>query len=248
MYSNTLKKLCCIALTAALAVSVCGCKNEVDPELAKALQAAQAAQQAAENGETPEDAEAASELEALLERLGIEAIDGEDELWTDVEYELPAVAQILAYKATFPETFDENDPSADDFWTVTAMGVTAVHPEDAADPFNIVHMKEAAVLDYAAALIPGYDGAEAAPKLEDVYGISGDPRSDLIDIDALSIGLKSEIVMLGRTQDGTLVARIRIEDEGGLITENEWDCTLSAWDDEQEHALPFILEGFVPAL
>ena len=135
-------------------------------------------------------------IEDLYSEAGLTPAAEDDPLWADAEFELPAIAQLLAYKATFADTFNENDPSADDFWTVTAMGVVAIPPENATDPFKIVHAKEALVLDYSAALLPSYEPGDAAPKLEDVYGISGNPRSDIIDIDSLSINVESSIVLL----------------------------------------------------
>ena len=209
MHSEKLKKLCCMALTVCLAVSVCGCKTKVDPSQAEAAQAAKEAQQAAENGTSAE----AETIEDLYNEAGLTPAAEDDPLWADAEFELPAIAQLLAYKATFADTFNENDPSADDFWTVTAMGVVAIPPENATDPFKIVHAKEALVLDYSAALLPSYEPGDAAPKLEDVYGISGNPRSDIIDIDSLSINVESSIVLLGTDEkNGTTVMRVHIED------------------------------------
>jgi len=193
MHSEKLKKLCCMALIAVLAVSVCGCKASVDPAQVEAAQAAKEAQQAAENGTSAEEAAEADTIEELYAEAGLTPIAEDDALWTDAAFELPAIAQLLAYKATFTETFDENEPSADDFWTVTAMGVVAIPPEDATDPFKIVHAKESLVLDYSAALLPGYEAGEAAPALEDVYGISGNPRSDIIDIDELKNVIKTAL-------------------------------------------------------
>ena len=241
MHSEKLKKLCCMALTVCLAVSVCGCKTKVDPAQAEVAQAAKEAQQAAENGTSAE----AETIEDLYSEAGLTPAAEDDPLWTDAEFELPAIAQLLAYKATFADTFNENDPSADDFWTVTAMGVVAIPPENATDPFKIVHAKEALVLDYSAALLPSYEPGDAAPKLEDVYGISGNPRSDIIDIDSLSINVESSIVLLGTDEkNGTTVMRVHIEDKEGLITQTDWDVLVERWGDGAEHALPLKVVQF----
>ena len=244
MHSEKLKKLCCMALTALLAVSVCGCKASVDLAQAEAAQAAKEAQQAAENGTTAEEADAET-IEDLYSEAGLTPAAEDDPLWADAEFELPAIAQLLAYKATFADTFNENDPSADDFWTVTAMGVVAIPPENATDPFKIVHAKEALVLDYSAALLPSYEPGDAAPKLEDVYGISGNPRSDIIDIDSLSINVESSIVLLGTDEkNGNTVMRVHIEDKEGLITQTDWDVLVERWGDGAEHALPLKVVQF----
>ena len=241
MHSEKLKKLCCMALTALLAVSVCGCKTKVDPSQAEAAQAAKEAQQAAENGTSAE----AETIEDLYSEAGLTPAAEDDPQWADAEFELPAIAQLLAYKATFADTFNENDPSADDFWTVTAMGVVAIPPENATDPFKIVHAKEALVLDYSAALLPSYEPGDAAPKLEDVYGISGNPRSDIIDIDSLSINVESSIVLLGTDEkNGNTVMRVHIEDKEGLITQTDWDVLVERWGDGAEHALPLKVVQF----
>ena len=241
MHSEKLKKLCCMALTVCLAVSVCGCKTKVDPAQAEVAQAAKEAQQAAENGTSAE----AETIEDLYSEAGLTPAAEDDPLWTDAEFELPAIAQLLAYKATFADTFNENDPSADDFWTVTAMGVVAIPPENATDPFKIVHAKEALVLDYSAALLPSYEPGAAAPKLEDVYGISGNPRSDIIDIDSLSINVESSIVLLGTDEkNGNTVMRVHIEDKEGLITQTDWDVLVERWGDGAEHALPLKVVQF----
>ena len=230
-----------MALTALLAVSVCGCKTKGDPAQAEAAQAAKEAQQAAENGTSAE----AETIEDLYSEAGLTPAAEDDPLWADAEFELPAIAQLLAYKATFADTFNENDPSADDFWTVTAMGVVAIPPENATDPFKIVHAKEALVLDYSAALLPSYGPGDAAPKLEDVYGISGNPRSDIIDIDSLSINVESSIVLLGTDEkNGTTVMRVHIEDKEGLITQTDWDVFVERWGDGAEHALPLKVVQF----
>ena len=107
MHSEKLKKLCCMALTVCLAVSVCGCKTKVDPSQAEAAQAAKEAQQAAENGTSAE----AETIEDLYSEAGLTPAAEDDPLWADAEFELPAIAQLLAYKATFADTFNENDPS-----------------------------------------------------------------------------------------------------------------------------------------
>ena len=241
MHSEKLKKLCCMALTVCLAVSVCGCKTKVDPAQAEAAQAAKEAQQAAENGTSAE----AETIEDLYSEAGLTPAAEDDPLWADAAFELPAIAQLLAYKATFTDTFDENEPSADDFWTVTAMGVVAIPPENATDPFKIVHAKDALVLDYSAALLPSYEPGDAAPKLEDVYGISGNPRSDIIDIDSLSINVESSIVLLGTDEkNGTTVMRVHIEDKEGLITQTDWNVLVERWGDGAEHALPLKVVQF----
>ncbi|MBQ6295332.1 MAG: hypothetical protein IJK80_05675, partial [Firmicutes bacterium] len=178
-------KFIVLILALCLAFGLSGCKAKVDPQTAQAIQDAQAALQAEENGGT-EETETAS-ADDLYAQAGLIPIAGDDPLWADVEREKPAIAQLLAYKATFADTFDENEPSADDFWTVTGMGVTAVPPEKATDFNKINHVQRAVVLDYAAALLPGYEAGAEAPKLEDVYGVSGNPKSDIIDIDGLSI-------------------------------------------------------------
>ena len=238
MKQTRLKKLCCIALTAAIAAGACGCKTAVDPAQAEAAQAAKEAQQAIENGSSAESGAEAS-VEDLYAEAGLTIVADSDPLWEDASFELPAIAQLLAYKATFFDTFDENEPSADDFWTVTAMGVVAIPPENTVDPFKIVHVKEAVVLDYSAALLPGYEAGEAAPELKDVYGISGNPRSDVIDIDSLSIGVESSIVLLGKDEkSGATVLRVHIEDKEGLITRTDWEVLVEPWADGAEHALP----------
>ena len=197
MHSEKLKKLCCMALTALLAVSVCGCKTKVDPSQAEAAQAAKEAQQAAENGTSAE----AETIEDLYSEAGLTP--------------------------------------------VTAMGVVAIPPENATDPFKIVHAKEALVLDYSAALLPSYEPGDAAPKLEDVYGISGNPRSDIIDIDSLSINVESSIVLLGTDEkNGNTVMRVHIEDKEGLITQTDWDVLVERWGDGAEHALPLKVVQF----
>ena len=125
------------------------------------------------------------------------------------------------------------------------MGVVAIPPENATDPFKIVHAKEALVLDYSAALLPSYEPGDAAPKLEDVYGISGNPRSDIIDIDSLSINVESSIVLLGTDEkNGTTVMRVHIEDKEGLITQTDWDVLVERWGDGAEHALPLKVVQF----
>ena len=221
MHSEKLKKLCCMALTVCLAVSVCGCKTKVDPAQAEAAQAAKEAQQAAENGTTAEEVETET-IEDLYSEAGLTPAAEDDPLWADAEFELPA-----------------------DFWTVTAMGAVAIPPENATDPFKIVHAKEALVLDYSAALLPSYEPGDAAPKLEDVYGISGNPRSDIIDIDSLSINVEPSIVLLGTDEkNGTTVMRVHIEDKEGLITQTDWNVLVERWGDGAEHALPLKVVQF----
>ncbi len=232
-----------LILAVCLAFGLAGCKAKVNPETVQAIQDAQAALQVEENGETTE--ESASSTDDPYAQAGLTPIAQEDPLWADVEFEMPAIAQLLAYKATFPETFDENDPSADDFWTVTGMALTAVPPENATDFNKINHVKRAVVLDYAAAVLPGYEAGGAAPELKDVYGISDNPKSDIIDIDGLSINVKPAVVLLGtdKKNDQT-VLRMRIEDKEGLITQTDWDVLIAPWDDGAEHALPFAVKQF----
>ncbi len=243
MKDLTWKKVCCILLSALLAAGACGCKSAVDPEKAKAMQEAQEAQKA-EEASASQASEAAAEEDPYAQ-AGLIPLVEEDVLWDDAAFELPAVAQLLAYKATFPDSFDENGPSADDFWTVTAMGITAVPPEGAKDYNEIVHLKQAQALDYAAALLPGYGSGGAAPKLEDVYGISGNPRSDRVDVEALSINADSALQLLGRdAKDGSLVMRVHIEDQAGLITMTDWDVLVEPWEDGAAHALPLKIRQF----
>ena len=237
-------KFICLFLALCLAASLTGCKAKVDPEKVQAIQDAQAALQAEENGEAEAEEPSADDAYA---QAGLGPIPEDDPLQADAEFELPAIAQMLAYKATFPDTFDENDPSADDFWTVTGMGITALPPENMTDFNKITHIHEPDALDYAAALLPGYEAGDAAPKLEDVYGISGNPKSDLIDVDGLSIGITSEIVLLGKDEkNNATVLRVHIEDKEGLIAQTDWDVLIEPWDDGAEHALPLKVKAFYP--
>ena len=230
-----------LILALCLAFGLSGCKAKVDPQTVQAIQDAQAALQAEENGETEETASP----DDLYAQAGLTPIAEDDPLWADVEREKPAIAQLLAYKATFADTFDENEPSADDFWTVTGMGVTAVPPEKATDFNKINHVQRAVVLDYAAALLPGYEAGAEAPKLEDVYGVSGNPKSDIIDIDGLSINVTPTVVLLGTDgKNGQTVLRMHIEDKEGLIEQTDWDVLLAPWEDEEEHALPLVVKQF----
>ena len=230
-----------LILAFCLAFGLAGCKAKVDPETVQAIQDAQAALQAEENGETEETAS----TDDLYAQAGLIPIAEDDPLWADVEREKPAIAQLLAYKATFADTFDENEPSADDFWTVTGMGVTAVPPEKATDFNKINHVQRAVVLDYAAALLPGYEAGTEAPKLEDVYGVSDNPKSDIIDIDGLSINVTPTVVLLGTDgKNGQTVLRMHIEDKEGLIEQTDWDVLLAPWEDEEEHALPLVVKQF----
>ena len=230
-----------LILALCLAFGLAGCKAKVDPETVQAIQDAQAALQAEENGETEETAS----TDDLYAQAGLIPIAEDDPLWADVEREKPAIAQLLAYKATFADTFDENEPSADDFWTVTGMGVTAVPPEKATDFNKINHVQRAVVLDYAAALLPGYEAGTEAPKLEDVYGVSDNPKSDIIDIDGLSINVTPTVVLLGTDgKNGQTVLRMHIEDKEGLIEQTDWDVLLAPWEDEEEHALPLVVKQF----
>ncbi len=230
-----------LILALCLAFGLAGCKAKVDPQTVQAIQDAQAALQAEENGETEETAS----TDDLYAQAGLIPIAEDDPLRADVEREKPAIAQLLAYKATFADTFDENEPSADDFWTVTGMGVTAVPPENATDFNKINHVKRGVVLDYAAALLPGYEAGDEAPKLEDVYGVSDNPKSDIIDIDGLSINVTPTVVLLGTDgKNGQTVLRMHIEDKEGLIEQTDWDVLLAPWDDEEEHALPLVVKQF----
>ena len=237
-------KFICLLLALCLAAGLTGCKAKVDPEKVQAIQDAQAALQAEENGEAEAEEPSADDAYA---QAGLVPIPEDDPLQADAEFELPAIAQMLAYKATFPDTFDENEPSADDFWTVTGMGITALPPENMTDFNKITHIHEPDALDYAAALLPGYEAGDAAPKLEDVYGISGNPKSDLIDVDGLSIGITSEIVLLGKDEkNNATVLRVHIEDKEGLIAQTDWDVLIESWDDGAEHALPLKVKAFYP--
>ena len=231
-----------LILALSLAFGLAGCKAKVDPETVQAIQDAQAALQAEENGEAEDEAASADDLYA---QAGLTPIAEDDPLWADVEREKPAIAQLLAYKATFADTFDENEPSADDFWTVTGMGVTAVPPEKATDFNKINHVKRDVVLDYAAALLPCYEAGDEAPKLADVYGVSGNPKSDIIDIDGLSINVTPTVVLLGTDEkSGQTVLRMHIEDKEGLIAQTDWDVLLAPWEDGEEHALPLVVKQF----
>ena len=233
----------CLLLALCLLLSLTGCKANVDPQTVQAIQEAQAALQAEEEGAGEEG----PEEDSLYAQAGLVPLGEDDPLQADVERELPAIAQVLAYKATFPDTFDENEPSADDFWTVTGMGVTAVPPENATDFNKINHVKRDVVLDYAAALLPGYEAGADAPALQDVYGVSDNPRSDIIDIDGLSISVTSEIALLGVDEEtGETVLRVHIEDKEELIEETDWDVRLEPWNDGEEHALPLIVKSFYP--
>jgi hypothetical protein len=238
-----------VLLVLGLAMGLCagltGCKAKVDPEKVQAIQDAQAALQAEENGEGGEaDAEGAA-VDDLYAQAGLVPVEEGDALWADAEFELPAIAQMLAYKATFPDAFDENDPSADDFWTVTGMGITALPPENMTDFNKITHIHKPDALDYAAALLPGYELGDAAPALDNVYGISGNPKSDLIDVDGLSIGVTSSIVLLGTdAKNGATVLRVHIEDKEGLIAQTDWDVLVEPWDDGSSHALPLRILAF----
>ena len=236
-----LKKIICLALAVCLAFAAAGCKAKVDPEKAQAIQDAQAALEAG-----GEDAEPAEETPAdEYAEAGLTALEEDDPLWEDAAFELPAIAQMLAYKALFPDAFDENDPAADDFWTVTGMGITAIPPENMTDFNKITHIHEPDALDYAAALLPGYEPGDAAPKLEDVYGISGNPKSDLIDVDGLSINVTPKIVLLGTdNRSGQLVMRVHIEEKEGTIAMTDWDVLLEPWGDGTEHALPLKVKQF----
>ena len=245
MGSERIQKIICILLALCLTLALAGCKAKVDPETVQAIQDAQAALQAEEAGGSEQTEEPAED--DVYTQAGLTPVQEDDPLWADVELMKPAIAQLLAYKATFPDTFNENEPSADDFWTVTGMGVTAVPPENATDFNKINHVKRAVVLDYAAALLPGYGAGDDAPKLENVYGISGNPKSDIIDIDGLSINVASDVVLLGTDEkNGKTVLRMHIEDKEGLIEKTDWDVLIELWGDETEHALPLVVKLFYP--
>ena len=243
MGSERTYKIICLLLALCLTFALAGCKAKVDPETVQAIQDAQAALQAEEQGE--EEGEPAED--DVYAQAGLTPVPEDDPLWADVTFMKPAIAQLLAYKATFPDTFDENEPSADDFWTVTGMGITALPPENMTDFNKITHIHRPQALDYAAALLPGYEAGDAAPDLEDVYGVSGNPKSDLIDVDGLSINVTSEIVLLGTDEkNGQKVLRMHIEDKEGLIEKTDWDVLLAPWGDEAEHALPLVVKLFYP--
>lgn len=234
MNLEKMKRYICLALAVCLLFALAGCKAKVDPEKVQAIQDAQAALQAEQNGETAEETPSDEYAQA-----GLVELEENDPLRSDAEAELPAIAQLLAYKALFPETFDENEPSADDFWTVTGMGITAVPPENMTDFNKITHIHEPEALDYAAALLPGYETGDEAPPLEDVYGVSGNPKSDLIDVDGLSIAVDTQLLLLGTdAKTGRTVMRVHIEDKDGTITLTDWDVIVAPWDDGAEHALP----------
>ena len=236
------KSILCLLTALCLTLSLAGCKAKVDPQTAQAIRDAKTALQAEESGSSSEE-----DIAGLYAQAGLEAVSEDDALWEDAERELPAIAQLLAYKATFSDTFDEKAPSGDDFWTVTGMAVTAVPPENATDVNHINHVKADVVLDYAAALLPGFEAGSDAPALQDVYGVSSNPRSDIIDIDGLSIGVTSSIVLLGKDEKNKeTVLRVHIEDENGLITATDWDVLIAPWDDGEEHALPLIVKAFYP--
>ena len=236
------KNVLCLLLITCLAFSLAGCKAEVDPQTTQAVRDALHAMQEEESGAGSE-----ASLAASYEQAGLTKIEEDDPLWEDAAFELPAIAQLLAYKATFSGTFDEKEPADDDFWTVTGMAVTAVPPENATDVNQINHVTRDVVLDYAAALLPGFGAESEAPALQDVYGVSSNPRSEIIDIDGLSIGVTSSIVLLGKdTKSGEIVLRVHIEDESGLIKATDWDVLVEPWDDGQEHALPLVVKTFYP--
>ena len=240
------KKFIVLLLIVCLLLTAAGCKASVDPQTVQAIQDAQAALEAEKEGES-EPAKAETSSDDQYAEAGLAPVDPEGPIWAEAEFELPAIAQVLAYKATFPDTFDENDPSADDFWTVTGMGLTAVPPENATDFNKINHVKKAVVLDYAEALLPGYEAGDAAPSLADVYGVSDNPRSDIIDIEGIGISVRSEILMLARAEDpGNFLMRVRIEDKEGLMSLNEWDVELQSRTDGGDHVLPLEVVRFAP--
>ena len=248
------KKLGCIALTVCLAVSACGCKAEVDPAQAQAIQDAQAALEAEQNGTSAADEEAAAELQSLYEKLHLQEIPAEDPVRADADFELPAIAQLLAYKATYPQAFEDVDADEnawyqyeEDFWIVAAMGLIAVPPEGAKDKYGYTHVKKDVLLDYALALIPVYAETGEVPSMDNIYGVSGNPRSDVIDLDGIGFSVKAEIVLLGRvTGSADVVMRVHLEDAEGLMSPNEWDVVLQDWPDGASHALPLQVLSISP--
>ena len=224
-----------------------GCKTQTDP----AADPAQSGNSAAAKPDGTQDGEG----QTIYEQLGLEEITQDDTLYAQAEAELPAIAQLLAYQATYPSAFKDVDKDEqtryqyeEDFWTVAAMAVIVLPPEGAKDPYAYTHVERNVLLDYALALIPLYAETGEEPAMDNIYGVSDNPRSDIIDLEWISFGVTPEIVLMGRlkgTED--LLLRVHLEDEDGMIKETDWDCIVRPWSDGKSHALPLQVRSYSPS-
>ncbi|NMA93609.1 MAG: hypothetical protein GX975_03000 [Clostridiales bacterium] len=171
--------------------------------------------------------------------IGIERVAEEDPAYGDMLRMLPALEQYLAYRATFCSEVDAKEASAEDFWTVMAMAIHASPPNGTIDKFGIAHVKRSAVADYALSLFPECDFGEGLPSLKGIYGVSANPGSDIVDMDALGIDTKRELMLFGIDRKiDCYVLRIRVEDAEGSLSMTDWDCMLKYHEDGEKHILP----------
>lgn len=245
---NDRKKLLCLLLAVCLTFASAGCKTQTDP--------AQDPAQSGDGGSAAKPAGTpADEPQTIYEQLGLEEITQDDPLYAKAEAELPAIAQLLAYQATYPNAFKDVDKDEatryqyeEDFWTVAAMAVIVLPPEGAKDPYAYTHVHRDVLLDYALALIPLYAEIGEEPAMDNIYGVSDNPRSDIIDLEWISFAVTPEIVLMGRlkgTED--LLLRVHLEDEAGMIKETDWDCVVRPWYDGKSHALPLQVRSYSPS-
>ncbi|MBO4881762.1 MAG: hypothetical protein J5555_08760 [Firmicutes bacterium] len=244
---NKRKKILCLLLAVCLMFAAAGCKTQTDP----AADPAQSGNSAAAKPDGTQDGEG----QTIYEQLGLEEITQDDTLYAQAEAELPAIAQLLAYQATYPNAFKDVDKDEqtryqyeEDFWTVAAMAVIVLPPEGAKDPYAYTHVERNVLLDYALALIPLYAETGEEPAMDNIYGVSDNPRSDIIDLEWISFGVTPEIVLMGRlkgTED--LLLRVHLEDEDGMIKETDWDCVVRPWSDGKSHALPLQVRSYSPS-
>ncbi len=170
---------------------------------------------------------------------GIERVSEEDPAYGDMLRMLPVLEQYLAYRATFCGGVEDKNPSPEDFWTVMAMAIHASPPNGTIDKVGIAHVKRSVIADYALSLFPGSDFSEGLPSLKGIYGVSANPGSEIVDMDALGIDANREVLLFGLDRKiGCYVLRIRVEDTEGSLSMTDWDCMLKYHEDEGRHVLP----------
>lgn len=227
----------CLAI-AAFALGAGGGCSRKNPAQDKIIEQARAAQQETQQEQGAQEAGAEEYASA-----GLEPLEEGDRLREAAEYQLPAIAQILAYKGTFPDSFDESAPASDDLWTCMAMAVHALPPEGAVDANGISHVLRDTVAGYASCLLPGFEEGAELPSFDGVYGISADPGSQKVDMEGLEIKVEASLLLLGRDVDtGDIIMRVRIEDAAGVIKMTDWDCAVS--EGPRDGALPLVIERF----
>ncbi len=172
-------------------------------------------------------------------QIGIELVREEDPAYGDMLRMLPALEQYLAYRATFCTEIEYMEPNAEDFWTVMAMAIHASPPTGSIDKFGIAHVKKSLIADYALSLFPNCDFSEGLPPFKGVYGVSANPGSEIIDMDALGIDASREVILFGIDREiDCYVLRIKVEDSAGSLAMTDWDCMLKHHEDGEKHILP----------